>query len=537
MRSLGLLFVVLAVCSPRSEHVAPQAAPEPVEHAPDPMGPLFDRVLPGGAKDAPLIGPGGSLYVGARRWSSDGRFLGRQPWAIDGQVRPLAVAGTVDRPLLVAIGWGGMENMPPSPAHPGDPDRSWLLVAAPNEAKPMAATLVDRDFYADGVVVSPNGTAIAEAEGDAIVVRALSTIAVIGRAAIAPHDGTPVACWVDDARIAWTEVDADSARLRTLTIATNVVTVARLAAAAPLVCDPGGGAAAMVLADRVALIDLATATTLATTAIAPSDAEAVVVAVGQRGARLAIATRHGLALYHREGTTLTSLYTHALPRTAPARMTFTPDGTHLALATTGLTVFGPPAEARHAIAPRIAFDLPEGFSSRPAATDGTYPPWGWAQLAVPPGMTAGSAVLVDATARDQFADVTAIAIPRDELAGVPALDPTDEQIAAFAKTAMPQLFDQWANAEIGTDRDAEFTLRVGRTKGMPWFETREVWRDGCEPYDGYTRVVVDRDAVFVVRALVPPAGSTKGWLEKFFDLPFGNRIQIARRRGPDTGPC
>jgi len=46
-----------------------------------------------------------------------------------------------------------------------------------------------------------------------------------------------------------------------------------------------------------------------------------------------------------------------------------------------------------------------------------------------------------------------------------------------------------------------------------------------------------RDAVFVIRALVPPGGSIKGWLETFFDLPFGNRVQTARRRGPNSGPC
>jgi hypothetical protein len=102
---------------------------------------------------------------------------------------------------------------------------------------------------------------------------------------------------------------------------------------------------------------------------------------------------------------------------------------------------------------------------------------------------------------------------------------------------MPQLFEQWSDASFEPDRDAEYTLSVGRTKGMLWFETREIMRDGCEPYDGYTRVVIDRDAVFVIRALVPPAGSIKGWLAKFFDLPFGIRVQTARRRGPHSGPC
>jgi hypothetical protein len=537
----GLWFVALVACSSKSEHVEPKPVPAAVVQAPVPLAPLFERVLPGAEDAAPLIGPDGSIYVGARHWTRDGRFLGRHPWAIDGQIRPIAVVGTPDRPLLVAIGWGEMEGMEGF-AHPavraGGGDQSWLLVAAPNETKPIAATLVDRDLYDGGFAVSPNGTAIAAAEGDAIVVRSLSSTSVIARTVI-PHqdNAAPVACWVDDARIAWTEADESRIRLRTLTVATGTVTTTSLAAAAPLVCDPGGGAAAMVLPDRVAVLDLATGATLATTPLAASDDDRVDVAVGQHGARLTITAQNTLAIYHRDGATLASQYKHALPRTAKVRMTFTQDGTHLAVATTGLTVFGPPTEAHHAIAPRIAFELPDGFSTRAALADGEYVAWTWAQLAAPPSLTAGTSLLVDTTSTDLFADVTAIAIPRDELVGVPALDATDEQITAFAKTAMPQLFEQWADAKIGTEADAEFTLRVGKTKGLPWFETREVWRDGCEPYDGYTRVVVDRDAVFVVRALVPPAGSIKGWLERFFDLPFGNRVQIARRRGPDTGPC
>src|SRR5204862_2524340 len=124
----------------------------------------------------------------------------------------------------------------------------------------------------------------------------------------------------------------------------------------------------------------------------------------------------------------------------------------------------------------------------------------------------------------------------DELPGTPALDATDLEITRFAQAAMPYLFDAWSHAELGTGRDATFTLRVGRTAGQPWFETRELWRDGCEPYDGYTRVVVDRDVVFVVRALTVPGGSIRGWLARFFDLPFG-RTRTARRAGPRSGPC
>lgn len=55
--------------------------------------------------------------------------------------------------------------------------------------------------------------------------------------------------------------------------------------------------------------------------------------------------------------------------------------------------------------------------------------------------------------------------------------------------------------------------------------------------DGYTRVVVDREAVFVTRALTAPGGSIDGWLARFFDLPFGVRTKTVRSRGPKMGPC
>lgn len=538
VKSCLLLLVVVVACSKKSEPIDPGPAPEPVVRVPDPIAPLFERVLPGGEEARPLIGPGGMLDVGARQWTRDGRYVGRHAWAVDGQIKPLAVVGTIDHPLLVGIGWGGMENLADGP-RVGEADRSWLIIAAPGATKPTTMTPIDHDFLEGGFTVSPDGTAIAAVEGDVVVVRGLPSTAVIARAPMAPNqpeDSTPVACWLDDARIAWAESDPTGSRLRTLTLATGIVTTSRLAAAAPLVCDPGGGVAAMVLPDRIVVIDLATATALATSPLATGDA--AVVAIGQRGARLAIATQHGLHIYHRDGAKLEPLYAHALPSSAPARMQFSTDGVYLALATTGLTVFGPPAEAQRSVAPRLAFDLPAGFATRTPPAAGEHPAWGWAQLAVPPRLTTGTALLVDAVEEEKlFADVTAIAITHAELTGAPAPDATDEQITVFAKAAMPQLFEQWTHAQIGTERDAEFTLHVGRTQGLPWFEAREVWRDGCEPYDGYTRVVVDRDAVFVIRALVSPGGPIKGWLEKFFDLPFGNRVQIARRRGPESGPC
>jgi hypothetical protein len=498
---------------------------------------LFERTLPGGEERAPLFGPGDSITVGPRQWNRDGRYLGRHAWATEGQIRPVGVIGTVDRPLVVAVGWGGLDE---EIAGASTGDHAWLLAAAPGAAKPAYAAAMTHEFLEDGFALSPKRAALAAGEGADMVVRALPSGVVIARA---PHgaartDEAPVACWIDDARVAWTGHDANGAVLRTLAITTGTVAVTHLAEAGPLHCDPAGGVAAMEAPEgTVKLLDLATGRTVATAALGPTQAtdderHGPVIAVGQRGARFAIAFRDVLTVYARSGELLAPLYQHALVAGAPVRMTFSSDGERLAVATTALTVLGPKAEVHAGIAPRIAFELPRGFTSVPARSS-EQEAWRWAQLGGPSGMAPQSALLVNAVEQeDLFADVTAVALPRDELANPPAPDANEEQITAFAKATMPQLFEQWQHPE-----GDEFTFRVGMTKGMPWFETREIWRDGCEPYDGYTRVVVDRDAVFVIRALVPPAGSIKGWLEKFFDLPFGMRVQTARRQGPRSGPC
>jgi hypothetical protein len=56
-----------------------------------------------------------------------------------------------------------------------------------------------------------------------------------------------------------------------------------------------------------------------------------------------------------------------------------------------------------------------------------------------------------------------------------------------------------------------------RTNGMRWFETREIHRDGCERYDGYTRVVIDTHLAHIVRAITAPGGKIDGWLAPFLD--------------------
>lgn len=538
MKSRALLLVTVAACSSSARERAPEPAPEPVSRAPAPLAVLFERTLPGGEERAPLFGPGGSITVGQRQWARDGRFLGRHAWGINGQVRPIGVIGTADRPLILAIGWGEFSEQPAGAA-----DRAYLIATYAHAEKPLYATPVDHEFLEDGMALQPLGSGLVASEGPDIVVRALPSGAELVRT---PHfaaktDDAPVACWVDNTRVAWIGRNA----LQTLEITSGKVATTRIGAVGPLRCDPSGGVAAMEApAGTVRLVDLATGATLATAALEPAkpgteddEIADAVIAVGQRGARFAIAYRDTLTVYARSGELLAPLYQHALIAGAPVRMVFAPDGERLAVATTALTVLGPVAEVHPGIAPRLAFELPRGFTTVPTRSK-EQEAWRWAQLGGPSGMAPQSALLVNAVEQEnQFSDVTAIAIARDEFANVPAPDATDEQLTAFATQAMPQLFEQWENAKIGTERDAEFTARVGRTKGMPWFETREIWRDGCEPYDGYTRVVIDRDAVFVIRALTAPGSSIDGWLAKFFDLPFGMRVQTARRHGPRSGPC
>ena len=544
MTSRVLVLVAAAACSSSRERPAPGPEPEPVIRVPSAMAVLFERTLPGGEDRAPLFGPDGSITVGPRQWTRDGHFAGRHAWSTGGQIRPIGVIGTVDRPLVLAIGWSGLDDDVVGPQKLGETDHAWLLAGDRLAQTATHAAATTHEFLDDGFSLSPSRAALAASEGADIVVRALPSGAVIARA---PHgaaktDDAPVACWVDDARVAWTGRDANGALLNTLAIATGARSVARLGAAAPLHCDPAGGFAAMEAPEgTVVLLDLSTAATLATAALEPTkpdeEREGPAIAVGQSGARFAIAFHDVLTVYARSGELLAPVYQHGLVAGAPVRMAFSPDGERLAVATTALTVLGSPTEVHAGIAPRLAFELPRGFTAVPTySTD--QEPWRWAQLGGPSGMAPQSALLVNAVAQDtQFSDVTAIAIARDEFANLPAPEATDEQLAAFAKATMPQLFEQWEHAQVGSERDDEFTLRVGRTKGMPWFETREIWRDGCEPYDGYTRVVIDRDAVFVIRALTAPGSSIDGWLAKFFDLPFGMRVQTARRQGPRSGPC
>jgi len=535
----------------REERAPAKATPA---QPPPAVAVLFERLLAGEDRAPPLFGPGDSVTVGARRWSRGGRYLGRHAWATSGQVRPIAITGTEDHPTIVALAWSGLDGLPHPMDHVHGPgDASWLITAAPDGANLTTAAETSADFLDTAFELSPDRTALTSREGDSMVVRALPSGNVIARAPIGDpieglddEEGERRACWIDDTRIAWLAREAGAPVLRTLTLRSGQrSSVALAASSSTLWCDPAGGAAALTVASgAIAVVDLATGGQLASVAAATAP---VAVAVGDHGKRLALATDATLTLYHRDGAQLAPLFRRtALVRAAGttdwpharARLRFSPDGARLACTRSTLVVIGPASEARpRPPMPHLAFELPAGFRAIPPEST-EQDAWSYAQLPSPSGFTDAPALLVNAAGSERLvAHVVALALDRDELSGIPSPDARDDELRAFGTRVMPQLFESWQNAELGTERDAEFTMRVGRTDGMPWFETREVWRDGCEPYDGYTRVVVDREAVFVIRALTAPGGSIDGWLARFFDLPFGVRTKTARARGPKMGPC
>ncbi len=120
-----------------------------------------------------------------------------------------------------------------------------------------------------------------------------------------------------------------------------------------------------------------------------------------------------------------------------------------------------------------------------------------------------------------------------ELPPVPAASATDDEMRAFAKQTMVQWSESWKFS----DGDDSYVIALGTKNGMRFFDAREVHRGGCEPYDAYTRVVLDARVAYVVRAITVPGGPIEGWLAPFFDLPFSAHVKTALRNGPRPGPC
>ena len=477
-----------------------------------------------------MFGTDGSVTVGDQRWNRDGTYRGRLAWPIAGQVRPVALAGTS---TFVVVGWDQLDGMPQRPAG-AEEDSAWLLVADGGAKALDAATAVaiDASFSDNTFQVSPDGAAIVIVERHEITVRAIPSGTVLARTPFerpSEHDVPSLACWIDTGTIAWTA--SDGRALHALSIHDGKSSTRRLVVAGSIVaCDPAGGTAALRSSNAIGVLDLRHGAEVGRVAIADED---LTVAIADR--RLAIASVSQVQLFHRDGATLTPLFTHTL-QIAPAippQLAFSLDGSRLAITDMTLVVIGPSADAMPApIMPRVAFEVPRTFEpATPQHRNAEQ--WGYAQLPRPTKMATLPALLVDATSTDEsvgFAHVMAIAVARDELPQAPGLDATDSELAAFAKRAMARLFDTWDDAKIGTGRDAELTLRVGRTNGRPWFETRELGRDGCEPYDAYTRVVIVDEIVFIIRAVVEPHASTT-WLPAFFDVPFTGS-KTAHRAAP-----
>ncbi|MEO8844275.1 MAG: hypothetical protein ABI591_09985 [Kofleriaceae bacterium] len=501
-------MVLIAACrTPPAEPVAPARSP-PLEVA-------FERILPRSAQDQPpLFGPDGSITVGATRWHDDGRRAERNAWDRSGQLEPIAVIGTAAHPEVVALAWSGFEI----PDRTSD-DGAWLVIGAPSATTPRTATGTELQFNdrEAAIELSPACTAMVANELEALVVRSVPEGKELARSA-----GNHHACWIDDHHVAWlgngvlTELEVAHHTRRESVLAGTIVA-----------CDPAGGRAAIATPTGIAVIDLVTHAQLGAITIAHYDHVALA------GPELAVIQGQTLAVYREERWWLRT----ELVRTNAARpltqLAFSNDGRELAVVGETLIVIRAgirAGAAAHAQPDLPVGDLPAGFSAMTESAE-----WSYAQLATPSGWSALPAQIVHAH-RD-YDEAMTLAIDPATVSATLVHDADDAAIRAYALTIMPELFDSWQNAQVETDTDAEFTLRVGRRDGKPWFETRELWRDGCEPYDGYTQVVIDRDLLFVTRVLVIPGASTNPWLQTFFDVPFGHRTKLARRRGPDPGPC
>ncbi len=534
-------MLLLAACGSRGATQDPPSTPPatPTEaEKPEKLGVVFERLLVDWEAPAPLFGPDGSVTVGARRWNADGTGVARHVFARDGQLRPVAIAGTPDAPRMIAVGWSGLEDVPPAP--PAE-DRAWLVTGR-LDSETSSATPIHHEFLGENnVEVSPDGASIVTIERSDVVVRAAATGIEHARHPLGAVEKSSFpdarhVCWIDDAHVAWIGHDKTTPVLRVAAGHGPIATTPLAQSATIVACDPAGGAAAIESAGSIGVLDLDTASVTPVHAIDPDGDYRI--AIGARGHRVAIATTDGFTLYSRDAATFASAFSLAKSASSderPAKLAFSRDGHRLAVTDATLVVIGDTSNAPAPLAvPTIAFDLPHGFVDSSIDTA-----WRYAQLPVPSGAAPLPALLVNAQSEDQpIAHVIGLAVDRAELPRIPPDTATDAEMKAFAKHTMQRWFEAWQFADVDDKSpDADYTITVGRTNGMRWFETREIHRDGCEPYDGYTRVVIDTHLAYIVRAITVPGGSIDGWLAPFLDAPFGARVQTARRKGPRTGPC
>ena len=562
----------------RTESPAPVRQAVTVPDEPDkpdePDVVLYERVLPSmWGYTRPLFGADDAITVDDRMWDAAGRYLGHNLLERGGQLEPMAMLGSGDSRRIVALGWDALDEAN-ARDHRAEADEthgaergSWLTIGAPTQDIDRASFhAIDAEF-APGtkrVAISPDGTRIALAERDRIVIRELSTGAEIA-GAVHAGDEDPLVCWVGEASVTWLDPGSPASwvSLAAARGATKRAASVPPISGRPAACDPGGGAVAIVTADgAIASVDLATGAVIGRVAAPAGSVDDV--AVADHGRRLAVAIADEVTLLScRRGACVTR-FSHRWPAAANPRLAasndappdagrddappwsdffhlqFDHDGRRLAIVGETLVVVGPASAARAAPeVPAISFTMPRGFAAVDQVEDTSWP-----GVPTPSGAASFPAVLLRARARTRLvADVTVTALDADELrAYLPSPTASAAELRHFGATVMDRFSDVWRSRipppSADRDPEAELTLRVGHTENAIWATSRVLVRDGCEPYDGYTRVVYDRarDLVILVQAVTTPGESIAGWLAAFLDIPF-HLEDRERHAGPPTGPC
>jgi hypothetical protein len=234
-------------------------------------------------------------------------------------------------------------------------------------------------------------------------------------------------------------------------------------------CDRAGGHVAVATGAKLAVVDLATRAELGAITT-PFERVAV------SGRELAVLTSHSLAVYRTQQHWTRTELVHPI-HVPLTHLAFSDDGSQLAVVGETLIILQPGAVTTPPPALPVAA-LPTGFT---LFVHGDEPTWSYAQLSTPSGWSPMAAQIVHA--RRDFDEAMTLAIDPATVSAALPRDADEAAIKAYALKVMPELFDSWTAAEVETGHDADFTLRVGRRDGMPWFETRELWRDGCEPYE------------------------------------------------------
>ena len=214
------LLVLVAACGSRGatqDPPAPTTPPAtPTEH--EKLGIVFERLLVAWESPEPLFGPDGSVTVGERRWTADGADAGRHVFASSGQLRPVAIAGTPDEPRVIALGWSGLDDVPPAP--PAE-DRAWLVTGDVRSETAGTLTPIHHEYLGENnIELSPDGALLVTIERTDVVVRFAATGIERARHPLGAVDDSisfPDAqhvCWLDNEHVGWIGHDKTTPVLR-----------------------------------------------------------------------------------------------------------------------------------------------------------------------------------------------------------------------------------------------------------------------------------------------------------------------------------